>query len=94
MIARALSADWVERNIPANIKHLKQGVDNEGWRFVLMMRLIPWMPYALKNYALGLSRYIVALFNNQSVPRPEGLVELVTNQWGYLNLPPLAALNT
>jgi len=55
VIARALSADWVERNIPANIKHLKQGVDKEGWRFVLMMRLVPWMPYALMNYALGVT---------------------------------------
>jgi uncharacterized membrane protein YdjX (TVP38/TMEM64 family) len=55
VIARAISEDWVERNIPADIKHLKQGVDKEGWRFVLMMRLVPWMPYALMNYALGVT---------------------------------------
>jgi len=55
MIARTLPADWVERNIPANIRRLKKGIDKEGWRFVLMMRLIPWMPYALMNYALGVT---------------------------------------
>ena len=27
MIARTLSADWVERNIPANIRRLKKGID-------------------------------------------------------------------
>lgn len=27
----------------------------EGWRFVLLLRLIPFFPYKLSNYALGLS---------------------------------------
>jgi len=53
VLARYLSAGWIERNLPANLRFLKQGVDKEGGRFVLMVRLIPWMPYALLNYALG-----------------------------------------
>ncbi len=55
VIARYISEDWVERKIPANLRHLKQGVESEGWRFVLMVRLVPWVPYALLNYALGVS---------------------------------------
>lgn len=53
VIARYLSEDWLERKIPAHLRYLKQGVEKEGARFVLMVRLIPWMPYALLNYALG-----------------------------------------
>lgn len=53
VIARYLSADWLERKIPAHLRYFKQGIDKEGGRFVLMVRLIPWMPYALLSYALG-----------------------------------------
>ncbi len=53
VIARYLSAEWVERKIPANFRYLKQGIEKEGGRFVLMVRLIPWTSYALLNYALG-----------------------------------------
>jgi uncharacterized membrane protein YdjX (TVP38/TMEM64 family) len=55
VIARYLSANWMERKIPANLKHLKFGVEKGGWRFVFMVRLIPWVPYALLNYALGVT---------------------------------------
>ena len=55
VLARYLSADWVERNIPANLRFLKQGIEKEGKRFVLMVRLIPWAPYALLNYTLGIT---------------------------------------
>ncbi len=56
VIARYLSADWLEKKLPDKVKHLKHGVEKEGWRFVVMVRLVPWVSYALLNYTLGLTR--------------------------------------
>ena len=38
------------------MKQLKEGVENEGWRFVAFVRLVPLFPFNLLNYALGLTR--------------------------------------
>jgi rhodanese-related sulfurtransferase len=33
-----------------------EGVEAEGWRFVAFVRLVPFFPFNLMNYALGLTR--------------------------------------
>ncbi len=55
-LARYLAADWVEQKTRGRLQQLKSGVENEGWRFVIMVRLIPLFPFNLLNYALGLTR--------------------------------------
>lgn len=67
LIARYLAADWVERKTGGRMAQLKTGVENEGWRFVAFVRLVPLFPFNLLNYALGLTRinpahYILASF--------------------------------
>lgn len=67
LIARYLASDWVERKTGGRLKRLKEGVEQEGWRFVAFVRLVPLFPYNLLNYALGLTRlrlthYIIASF--------------------------------
>ena len=67
LLARYLASDWVERKTGGRLKQLKQGVEQEGWRFVAFVRLVPLFPYNLLNYALGLTRlrlshYIIASF--------------------------------
>ena len=67
LLARYLASDWVERKTDGRLKQLKQGVEQEGWRFVAFVRLVPLFPYNLLNYALGLTRlrlshYIIASF--------------------------------
>lgn len=54
--ARYLASDWVEQKTGGRIKQLKLGVENEGWRFVAFVRLVPLFPFNLLNYALGLTR--------------------------------------
>ena len=54
--ARYLASDWVERKTGGRLKQLKLGVENEGWRFVAFVRLVPLFPFNLLNYALGLTR--------------------------------------
>jgi uncharacterized membrane protein YdjX (TVP38/TMEM64 family)/rhodanese-related sulfurtransferase len=56
LVARYLAADWAERHSGGRIKQIKQGVEEEGWRFVAFVRLVPLFPFNALNYALGLTR--------------------------------------
>jgi uncharacterized membrane protein YdjX (TVP38/TMEM64 family) len=56
LIARYLAADWVESKARGRLRRVKQGIENEGWRFVAFVRLVPIFPFNLMNYLLGLTR--------------------------------------
>lgn len=67
LVARYFAAHWVEQKAAGRLKQLKQGVENEGWRFIAFVRLVPLFPFNLLNYALGLTRirlshYILASY--------------------------------
>ncbi|MGE5242570.1 MAG: VTT domain-containing protein [Bacteroidota bacterium] len=56
LIARYLASDWVHRKADGWTKQLIEGVEQEGWRFIAFVRLVPLFPFNLLNYALGLTR--------------------------------------
>lgn len=67
LIARYLLSDYVENKAGGRLKHLKDGVEQEGWRFIAFVRLVPLFPFNLLNYALGLTRikfshYVIASY--------------------------------
>lgn len=67
LMARYLAADLVERKAAGLSRRLVAGVEAEGWRFVAVARLAPFVPFNLLNYALGLTRirfdqYVLATF--------------------------------
>lgn len=67
LISRHLASGVAKAKTGARLGQLKQGIDNEGWRFVAFARLVPLFPFNLLNYALGLTRipflhYVVATF--------------------------------
>lgn len=67
LIGRYLASDWVARRARGRLRRLIEGVEQEGWRFVAFVRLVPVFPFNLLNYALGLTRiqtvqYVVASF--------------------------------
>jgi len=67
LIARYLAHDWVANKTGGRIKTLMNGVENEGWRFVAFVRLVPLFPFNILNYALGLTpikllHYFVATY--------------------------------
>ena len=62
LAARYLAADWARRNAGASLERLISGVETEGWRFVAVVRLVPLLPFALLNYALGLTRIPLAQY--------------------------------
>lgn len=65
LVGRYLAADWMRRRAGPRLQRLVDGVEAEGWRFVVFVRLVPLFPFSLSNYALGLTRislkdYVVA----------------------------------
>ncbi len=67
LIARYLAGDWVAQRTGGRLKRMIAGVENEGWRFVAFVRLVPVFPFNLANYAFGLTRiplvsYVVTSF--------------------------------
>ena len=67
IVARYLAADWVEARSAGRLLKIKHGVEAEGWRFVVFVRLVPLFPFNLLNYALGLTRipllqYVLATY--------------------------------
>ena len=67
MIARYVASDWVSARAGERLAALVQGVEEEGWRFVAFVRLVPLFPFNLVNYAFGVTRiclgeYVIASF--------------------------------
>ncbi|WP_260292071.1 VTT domain-containing protein [Sedimenticola hydrogenitrophicus] len=67
LLSRHLASHWVEQKAAGRLGQLKAGVEQEGWRFVAFVRLVPLFPFNLLNYALGLTRirlfhYLVATY--------------------------------
>ncbi len=56
LAARYLASDWVAKKSAGRLKQLISGVENEGWRFVAFVRLVPVFPFNLLNYAFGLTK--------------------------------------
>ena len=58
-LARLLGRDWVEQKINQHFSGLKkydQKLEEEGFFTVLFLRLVPIFPFAVLNYAIGLTR--------------------------------------
>jgi len=65
LVARYIARDWVEARGGRRTKGIVKSVDEDGWRFVAFVRLVPVFPYNVLNYLLGLTHipflhYLVA----------------------------------
>ncbi len=52
--ARSLVASWVEKN--QRLRRLDGEVERQGWRILIITRLVPLFPFNLQNYAYGLTK--------------------------------------
>ena len=52
--ARGLVEGWTSNN--ERLKRLDEGVERQGWRMLLITRLVPLFPFNLQNYAYGLTK--------------------------------------
>jgi uncharacterized membrane protein YdjX (TVP38/TMEM64 family) len=67
LVSRYLAADWVRARLGHRSDQIITAVEREDWRFIVLVRLVPLIPFNLLNYALGLtririSRYILASY--------------------------------
>lgn len=67
IIGRYFGREWVEKKASGRLKTIKDGVDEEGWKFLAFTRLVPLFPFNLLNYAFGLTRiplgqYVIVSF--------------------------------
>jgi uncharacterized membrane protein YdjX (TVP38/TMEM64 family) len=56
LVGRYIARDWVEARAGPRLQGIMRNVDEEGWRFVAFMRLVPVFPYNIVNYVLGVTR--------------------------------------
>jgi uncharacterized membrane protein YdjX (TVP38/TMEM64 family) len=56
-MTRFVAPNWAARVVEGRVglAAMMQAIDQEGWRFVAFVRLMPIFPYNLLNYALGLT---------------------------------------
>ncbi len=52
--ARGLVEGWTAKN--ERVKKLDEGVEQQGWRMLLITRLVPVFPFNLQNYAYGITK--------------------------------------
>lgn len=88
-ISRYMIYDWLASKKNVRVKKLIVGVEQQGWQFVAILRLIPVVPFSLVNYGLGItgikfSHFILAtaIF---LIP-----VEILFTYCGYLGMDILA----
>ncbi|MGH3146355.1 MAG: TVP38/TMEM64 family protein [Rubrobacter sp.] len=52
--ARGLVEGWTANN--ESVRKLDEGVERQGWRMLLITRLVPLFPFNLQNYAYGITK--------------------------------------
>lgn len=62
LTARHLLSDWITPRLPTRLLRVRQEVEEEGWRAVFFIRLLPVLPFTPLNYTLGLTRLTLLQF--------------------------------
>jgi len=64
MLARSLGREWVEARLQGkNLEDVyKQSEGGKGFTFILLMRLVPVIPWEIQNYIAGLTKISVVTF--------------------------------
>ena len=62
LAARTLLRDWVERKFGERLRPIQEGFEQNGFYYLLTLRLIPLFPFFLVNLMAGLTRISVGEF--------------------------------
>lgn len=90
LVARYTAGEWIRSRLHSpRWKRLDQAVERNGWKVVLLTRLVPLFPYNLLNYAFGLTRipftrYALATFFGM-LPACVGFVVFSSSLWDVLS---------
>jgi uncharacterized membrane protein YdjX (TVP38/TMEM64 family) len=63
--ARDMVAGWVEKN--RALRKIDEGVRKQGWRMLMITRLVPIFPFNVQNYVYGLTKISLATYALVSV---------------------------
>lgn len=55
LVARYLAGDWAFRKLRAQLPTIQKSIEQDGWKYVMVTRLVPLVPFNLLNYAFGLT---------------------------------------
>lgn len=55
LIARYIAGDLISKNSNQLLEKVQKGVEEDGWRYLAIMRLLPIFPFNLLNYVFGLT---------------------------------------
>jgi len=58
--ARGMVEGWAKRN--EQFRKIDEGVKNQGWRMLMITRLVPIFPYNIQNFAYGLTKINLVTF--------------------------------
>ena len=56
LLARHFAGDFISRKLDERLPSIQKGIQTDGWKYVMVVRLIPIFPFNLLNYALGLTK--------------------------------------
>lgn len=56
LVARYVGRDWIKKKIGHHIQKIDTHMDKHGIKTLLLIRLIPNLPYDVQNYGLGLTK--------------------------------------
>jgi uncharacterized membrane protein YdjX (TVP38/TMEM64 family) len=55
LIARYIASEWVQQNAGKIGQKILNGIKHNSWKFVAVIRLVPVFPFAITNYAFGVT---------------------------------------
>lgn len=55
LLARHYGQDWIRKKAGSKLQVIMNGAHNEGWRYVALLRLMPFTPFTLLNYVFGIT---------------------------------------
>jgi uncharacterized membrane protein YdjX (TVP38/TMEM64 family) len=67
LLARHYGQDWIRKKAGPRLQLIMNGAHDDGWRYVALLRLMPFTPFTLLNYVFGitpirLTHFVMASF--------------------------------
>lgn len=62
VISRYLLKDWIDQKSSERVNIMQKKVQEEGWKFVSVSRLIPVFPFNIQNYIFGITNIDLKTF--------------------------------
>lgn len=55
LISRYLLKEWIDKKTPARIALVQEKLNKQGWKFIVLARITPILPFNVQNYIFGVT---------------------------------------